>query len=79
MPASNVEENTPVVEARDGRRVLGRIGVLIAGALLGLLVAPNQSNAGKLDPCPIPGCVDQLGPTCGICQTVNGSFAVYYP
>jgi hypothetical protein len=78
--SANVEHPPTVVEAAGSvRSHLVRALVMIVGTALGLLMAPTESSAGPEDPCPIPGCGDEVGRTCGICQTVNGSYAVYYP
>jgi hypothetical protein len=78
MPA-NVQATLSDVEAGNVPRAMLRIGILVVGAIVGLLISPSSSKAGEQDPCPIPGCVDDGFRTCGICQTINGSYAVYYP
>ena len=78
MPAS-VEATPPVVEARAVSAAMLRLGILVVGAALGLLISPFLSKAAEEQPCPIAGCGDKVGRTCGICQTINGSYAVYYP
>ncbi len=77
MPA-NVEATLPDVEAGNVPRAMLRIGILVVGAIVGLLISPSSSEAGEQQPCPIAGCVDDGFRPCGFCTTINGTYAVYY-
>ena len=57
---------------------LRRLSIVIAGGVLASLVMSSPSDAGEIDPCPINGCGDEVGRSCGICSTINGNYAVYY-
>lgn len=60
------------------RGMLARLLILAAGAGLGMLLRSSDSLA-QTPWCPIAGCVDKVGPNCGVCKTINGSYTVYKP
>jgi hypothetical protein len=66
------------VELAGDEARLPRWAVLFVGAILALLLGPATASAAKVDPCPLPGCSDKVAPTCGMCSTINGNYAVYY-
>lgn len=76
--SENVEATLSDVEARNVPTAMLRIGILVVGAIVGLLLSPSSSEAGEQQPCPIAGCVDDGFRTCGFCTTINGTYAVYY-
>lgn len=77
MIANAAGHDAAIASAGDEGR-LPRWGVLLVGAILALLLGPATANAAKVDPCPLPGCSDKVAPTCGLCSTINGNYAVYY-
>lgn len=77
MIANAARRDSAIGSAGDEGR-LPRWGVLLVGAILALLLGPATASAAKVDPCPLPGCSDKVAPTCGVCSTINGNYAVYY-
>jgi hypothetical protein len=71
-------KDLPAAEARKQGASLARWTILLIGAIAGLMLAPSDASARKEGPCPIPGCSDVVAPTCGLCETINGTYAVYF-
>lgn len=67
-----------VGKVKDKNPPLPRWVIVIAAAVVALL-ARQQVSEAQVPWCPIQGCVDTVNTTCGVCQTINGNYAVYKP
>ena len=59
------------------KQTVSRLMALAAALGLAAMIYPTDAVAADSEPCPIPHCVWDVGPTCRMCTTINGNYVMY--